>query len=229
MEGRVDRAASSALVPAAAVERRNPGNIHGAVAPKAHLVGHRADLVREDRDFDALGQHHLAYNAVHVLPRDLVKLHRPAVDPRDDTGFVPNQHALEECTAEDLILQIRLLVKDVVDERCLVKTARKQIACHRHRVRRGVRILEDACVRNDTDVECAGDRFVDHGAVDRVDEVVNELAGAGGLRTDVVRVAAPRIALVMVDVKLLFRRVKIILRAAEPVRRRIHCNENVIF
>ena len=90
----------------------------------------------------------------------------------------------------------------------------------------GARILEDAGVRDDADIQRPGDLPV-YCIV--IDHVVNQLAGAGCTRIDIVHIAASRIRDMMVNIDLQRSALIELLRVPASFRNTVQKNKRVIF
>ena len=107
--------------------------------------------MQKDRAADTVRPHELRSNAIHIRAAGVVNLHRLPVQHTVNAPVVMKAHTFHECSAENQLLHIGLLIEDFPHDSRKVKAEIEEPARDFHCSSRSVRILENPGIRHHAD------------------------------------------------------------------------------
>ena len=164
-------------------------------------------LIDKHCHFHALCQAKLAYDSVQVSRLYAVELHITHFHIAHNAFAVQKHNALCQHTSHNLVLDIALLVKGLVDNVGEIHTFCHQVTCNAHGVRGCGRILEHACVVDHSRIDGSCNVQVD---LLFVQKAVQYLTCGADLALYMIGICKARIADMMVNAHSLFGSVKIL-------------------
>ena len=214
MKSPLHGAACGTYVSAASKEGCHLRHINILIGTHADLVLQYTGLIHEDRTVDSLNIAQLVHYAVQISRYCIVEIHGLTVHHAHDAAAVHEAYALHQGSAHDLRLQIRLLIKALLNDFRKIKSKRDQKCCCLQCLRCRIGILEYAGIVDDAGVQCFRNISVNKFGIH---DVIQYLTGTAHLGTDEIYITAAGIADVMIDVDLLFRILEIFLRVSQSV------------
>ena len=154
MESPFHGTACCTYVSAASKESCHLRHINLLIGTHADLVLQHTGLIHEDRTVDSLNIAQLVHYAIQISRYCIVEIHGLTVHHAHDAAAVHEAYALHQGSTHDLRLQIRLLIKALLNDFRKIKSKRDQKCCCLQCLRCRIGILEYAGIVDDAGVQC---------------------------------------------------------------------------
>ena len=138
----------------------DPAYIYRILGTEAYLKFLRAGLVHENGYLHAFGKTQLVNNAVHILSIYPIKLHFRLTQSTENAFSVQKGNAFQKSTAQNLVLDIGLFIKAVIDNRAEVNPFCHQLSRDFHGTGAGTGVFKYSCIMDQACIQALGRSFI---------------------------------------------------------------------